>query len=380
MLIIDQIENDRVKTIAQAVVDGDSYRTIAKREGISAERVRQLLERELKRIGLDTDTLLAERSPPAPMPKKRTRRYYVSDRLRDAFRTIKKQSQKPNEELLAEGLQRLKEDPSRIKIELVGETEKEVEVSLPILELTSELLEGSQSHSESLIVRQAIEQLIELYPCAALFRKPPGWKAKEHTRILHPSGRKPLGDDIAVIQMADCPLAVWNKLKDVGSGNASNAVREAIEACRWNQLEPVPEKARFYKTAPMRFNIFQEQKDFLEEMSDRIINGKLQLFPIAPFSPTEVSAIVQSARDIKDERMRTINEVLAIQEGGTDKEIAERLGVSPNRILSLRRDLYYHGVAWVLESKNWRTCSPLNELLLLIVYQYIGGIEDARNE
>lgn len=380
MLIIDQIQDDRVKALAQAVVDGDSYRTIAKREGISAERVRQLLERELKKIGLDTENLLAERSPPTPVPKKRTRRYYVSDRLRDAFRAIQKQSQKTNEELLAEGLQRLKEDSSRIKIELVGETEREAEISLPLLPLTNELLEASQSHSESLIVRQAIEQLIELYPCAALFKKPPGWKAKEHTKILHPSGRKPLEDDITVIQMADCPLAVWNKLKEVGNGNASDAVREAIEACRWNQLESVPEKVRFYKTAPMRFNIFREQKEFLEEMSDRIINGKLQLFPIAPFSPSEVSAIVQSARDIKDERMRTINEVLAIQEGGTDKEIAEKFGVSPNRILSLRRDLYYRGVTWVLESKNWRTCSPLNELLLLIVYQFIGGVEDAGEE
>ena len=39
----------------------------------------------------------------------------------------------------------------------------------------------------------------------------------------------------------------------------------------------------------------------------------------------------------KDERM------LAIQEGGTDKQIAKEPGVTPNRILALRRDLYYRG-------------------------------------
>jgi hypothetical protein len=210
------------------------------------------------------------------MVKIKTKRYEASRRLRDAL-----EENSPTVErklaLFREGLNIIKAHPEKFKIEGLGKKESRGQVTFSGLEekdiiLMKEIAKAAGLKSVSMVVRNAIESLIEKYKWEK-FYKPQDWESKSLGVTVFPGGVNPncradpthkkiaVGINLPPIVSGYLSEFIRSDPRDRFGYTMADFWREAIANCDWSNLRLLTKQEAFGKLRPITASIYVEQRE-----------------------------------------------------------------------------------------------------------------------
>ncbi|MBE9229135.1 hypothetical protein IQ264_27410 [Phormidium sp. LEGE 05292] len=212
---------------------------------------------------------------------KKTKRYFTSTRLRDA---LQQNSWNPNDKLrlFREGLSILEQSPEKIKIEGIGIKEEKTTVTLylqdsDLLKIDRLVASTEGLHSDAVIVRNAIEALIEKYNWKK-YKKPQDWVESPLSVTAFSKGANPnakASNRKKIPLSINAPPAIAEYLRSLtktersqrylkSSYTATEFFRDAIDNCDWKNLQPLSSIEKFGKTKVITTNIYLDQRETME--------------------------------------------------------------------------------------------------------------------